>query len=793
MWPERVEAHTRLDCSTSKVRNPQNCQAASSDHQIALQPRDLPSPVANLARRDLEQAQPNLGGTSLISKHCSSNTAEEMPPVQEKASSSQDVSASLMGASSDVPSPTSKMRDEKELEDEDEDEEEEEDDSLSHELHYESERFAESVDEDSLNLDFEMEGEEDEPEPQQPSSRGEEEAIESESESDPLYEVEDEEDGSLAMLGTEQNDLVGAVDEDEEDSLIPDIDMESEEEEEDGELSQRITQTNLPQSWETDEDDSEEEMYQNLPSASATDEEEAGWVNSTEKENKGSEQLHEVTELQGVVEDKRSSSKEVEEEEPFSEVAICQEREESSSSKSASLSRSNLLEKGTESSQEAFPEPLIQETTYKAHQKGDEDKEEHTHEEEDKGKHTCHSPSDSQLTCSTKTNHEEDEGASKDDISYQDSKGPVTLSLSVLESPSTSKWSDNSLNFEGFDREKTIQASARLLMLLKVRYLQPQHKSQSWKPKTAPRRRGRPSLRGRIKSVRGKRSGNAPVKRKRSQRAASTSTTSDSDEGQDEEAEGAGQVSRRGRGGRSGRGWIKQRRARGRPNKRKIRHSPMRKKTLHRHHRKITENPMEKRKTRSSDKEKEKEEEPPKITRRARDPYERFAHSPDITSFSEAKPRQPRNWSGTKGVEDKTGQPAPPENPPVKRARKRKPSEVDNLLQWAVETGHTGSRNRVSRERQNSITSTSTTSNNNNTNNNNNNLSTRRSRLETKMANKVQKKRGRKKKVRTDTEDEEEEDVDSGKQGHSHSSSDDPLINSEEELSDTGKGRGEFK
>ncbi|XP_050738681.1 uncharacterized protein LOC127009548 [Eriocheir sinensis] len=800
LWPERVEAHTRLDSSTSKVRNPQNCQAASSDHQIAPLPRDLPSHVANITGRDLEQAQPNLGETSLISKHCSSNTGEEKKPApQEKASSSRDISAAFMEevADSEAPSLTSRMKDEEEgLDDEDEDEEDEEEDSLNPELQYESERFAESVDEDSLNLDLEMEGEEDEPEPQRPASQGEGEPMESESESDPLFEVEDEEDGSLAMLGTEQDGLVEAADEDE-DSLIPDIEMESEEEEEeDGELSERITQTNLPQSWETDEDDSEEEMYQNLPSASATDEEEAGWVNGAEKENKGSNQLHDLnlTQQQRIMEDK-SSSKEAEEEASSEKESISRDVEESSTGeRERSPPRSKLIEEATKPSQDTPQEPLTQETNHTQHQSGDEDmEEEHTTKDKDEEKHNSHSPSHTKLTRSTKTT--QDKGLSGDDISNQDSKDPVTLSLPVLESPSTSKSSDNSLNFEGFDREKTRQASARLLMLLKVRYRQPQRKPQNWKPKTVPKKRGRPTLKGHIGSVRGKRQGSAPVKRKRSQRAASTtSTTSDSDEGEEEEVEGAGHGSRKGKGGRSGRGWIKQRRARGRPNKRKMKHSPLRKRTLLRQRRKNTENTMEKRKTRSSDK--EKEEEPPKITRSGRDPYERFAHSPDITSFSEAKPRQPRTWSGAKGEEDKAGQQQVTlGKQPLKRVRKRKPSEIDNLLQWAVETGNTGSRSRATRERQYPVTNTSTTSNNNNTNNNNNNnnnlATTRRSRLETKMANKVQKKRGRKKKVRTDTEEEEEEDdVESSKQGHSHSSSDDLPINSEGESSDTGKGKG---
>lgn len=777
MWPERVEAHTRLDCNTSKVRNPENCQAASSDHQIALLPRDLPFPVASIAGSDLEQAQPNLEETSLvIPKHCNSNTEEEKLTDQQKANSSPNVSASVMEelSNSEVPSPAtrdtpSEMRDEEVLEEEDEEE------SLNQELQYESERFVESVDEDSLNLDFEMEGEEDEPQPQQPAFDGEGEGMESESESDPLYEAEDEEDGSLAILGTEQDGLAEPADEDE-DSLIPDIEMESEEE--DGEISEKIAQTHLPQSWGTDEEDSEEEMYQNLPSASATDEEEVGWVNNnTDKEKEGPHQLQNPDFIQSeeMVENK-ISGKETEEHSSKKE-AICQEEKEISSESTSCLSEGKFPHGTTNPSSDI---------SNKTHHKRGQDKDEQSHEKEVEAKHNNNNTSSSpQLTCSTNTNHNQEKKASEDNIPNQVSKSPSTPNASVIESPSTSKLSDSSLNFEGFDGEKTRQASARLMMLLKVRYHHPQHKSQSWKPKTAPRRRGRPSLRGRIGSMRGKRHRNSPVRRKRNQRTVSTttSTTSDTDEEEDEEPEGASQGSIRGRGGRTRSGWIKRRQARAKPNKRKIRRSSLRKKTLQRQ-RRSPEIFLEKRKTRSD---KEKEEETTRKT--TRDPYIRYAHSPDITSFSEAKPRQPRNFSGTRGVDDRTGQHTSPKDPPVKRARKRKPSEVDNLLQWAVETGYTGSRNRGSRERNQSVISSSTTSNNDNTNNNNN-LTTRRSR-ESKIVNKEQKKRGRRKKVRTDTEEEKEEEA-VGKQGHTHSSSDDQRINSEEELSDVGKGRGKF-
>ena len=825
MWPERVEAHTRLGCNTSKVRNPQNCQAAGSDHQIAdLSTNSLSSVAAN-GGRDKEQIHPHLGGTPVLTKHCNHTKREEQRSVShlEEVGFSQSGSLSLKEQVTSSPSTRVmplEVRSEgkvlKEDEEEEEEEVEEEEDSLNTELNSEFEKLVESVDEDSLNLDLEMEGDEDEPEQEGPISEGEREPVDTDSDLDFPLEGEDEDDGSLALPGAEQENLAGSAD-DNEDSLMQDFDMITDED--DDEVSERIDQQHPSQSWES-EDDSEEELYRNLASASATDEDEVGWMQSgIQVENKTHNQMQTdtSTHLKGITGARMNTSRgDTGKEEPAKEqTALHQEeqvKESCPSERTQGLVTLSPLHKPSRPSEPTPLEPPpVHQTYHKSNctrgqnsEAEEEEEEEAAKEVEDEDSNHHEGPTNLPFT-TKKTTYFQDIKPSKKTKSKQHSKEPVTLDPSVLERPSTSKSSDISLTFEGFDREKTKQASARLLMLLKATQPQPQRKPEALNVNTVSKRRGRPPLKGRVQGrvgdPQGKKPGRTSLRRTRNQWHVSATTTtttpitSDTDVEKEDQLQSAHQRSLKGRGSRGGGGWIKHRYGRGRPTNRKLRHSPLRRKTLHRQHN-STERSIEKRKTRSSDKEREKEINT--TTKKTRDSYERFAHSPDITAYSEAQPREPRNWAGAREKEIGTAQSAPLVNPPAKRPRKRKPSEVDNLLKWAVETGHTGSRNRGSRERHNSptitsiTTATTTTTITNTTtstinNNNNNNNATRRSRLETKAANKTHKKRGRKKKVRRGTEEEKDEELEKQQQAHTHSSSDDLLVNSEEELSDVGK------
>ncbi|MPC20332.1 hypothetical protein E2C01_013272 [Portunus trituberculatus] len=711
LWPESVEAHTRLGCNTSKVRNPQNCQAASSDHQIAVLSRNSLPSLAASAGRETDQSHPHLGG-SVLTKHSNDTKREEEMSTThvEEVGSTQCVPVSLKEqvihndislATKVIPSEAGSGKSLEEDEDEEEEEEEEEEeDSLNNELNSECEKFVESVDEDSFNLDLEMEGEEDEPDPKQLISE-EGEALESDSDSDSLYEAEDDED---ALLVPEQDNLVGSAD-DNEDSLMPDFEFLSEDEDE--EISERVDQPHPSQSWETDEDDSEEELYRNLPSTSATDEEEIGWMQSgigEQNKDHNEVQTTDSTHQKSYAVSGRSQSRhEVEKE-------------------AASLEKASLYQEEEEpcpSERTQDLEPLVQQTYHISSpvrgQNSEKEKNPKEEEEDDLYDHQDHPD----LRTCNETSHSQEVKSSEENLPCQNSKEPATLDFSDLEKPSTSKSPDNSLTFEGFDWEKTRQASARLLMLLKAKQFQPQRKTQGLKAKTVTKKRGRPSLKGRI-DLQGKRSNKASLTRKRNQlhNSATAPSTSESDEEQEEEAESGHQKSIKGKGGRGGTGWMKQRYSRGRPSNKKLRHSSLRRKTLHKQHNSM-ERSIDKRKTRSSDKEKEKEI---KIIRNTRDSYERYAHSPDISSYSEAQPRQPRDWDGIKETENRAEHNAASGNSPAKRPRKRKPSEVDNLLKWAVET-----------------------------------------------------------------ESDEENDEELERRVHTHSSSDDPLVNSEEELPDMGK------
>ncbi|KAG0719665.1 Microtubule-associated protein futsch [Chionoecetes opilio] len=366
LWPERVEAHTRLDCNSSKVRNPAHCQATSSDHQIALPSTNPPPPVPAFGR-DTDKTYPHIVGTSVLTKHHSDNTAVKARYFSHLATAgfSQCIPVSLKDQVSKnvMTSPTTgilesrsgeMLLEEDDDDDEEEDEEEvEEDDSLNNEMISGSDKLVESVDEDSLMLDLEMEGEDDEPDLQQPVLGGESEGMESDSDdsdSDYLIESEEDQDGDLALLEPETENLVGSAD-DNEDSLMPDFEAMSEEEDE---VSARTKQQLLSQSWETD-DDSEEELYHNLPSASATDEEESGWLlHGKDTQNKGHEQTQapNVTPLIGVTGSRRSFNiDEVEKfESPQEEETLCEEEKEGSR-------RSSISDEG-----EKFESPQEKET-----------------------------------------------------------------------------------------------------------------------------------------------------------------------------------------------------------------------------------------------------------------------------------------------------------------------------------------------------------------------------------------------------------------------------------------------